>query len=109
MVEQISFSYASVVEIIVLIGSLIGFYYKMRLDIGKLYMKIAEIEKDREKRWNEYHETCDKNEAYMSELLKAINTLNVNVSDLKGDIKQVATHIEHLREKHLREGNGGRD
>jgi len=107
MLEEMTFSYASVVQIIVLVGSLIGFYYKMRLDIarlqsktntdiGKLFTKIAEIDRDREQRWDDYKENCEKSEAYMDEVFKTLTDIKVSLSDTNGDIKAIKAHIEHI-------------
>ena len=90
--EQIKLGYGAVVQILILLGSLMAFYWKMKIDIAKLYTRIVEIEKDREKKWSAYHESSEKNEACMDELLRAL-------SEIKGDIKEIKTNIDWLKKQ----------
>jgi len=90
MLREIIFEYSTVVNIIGFVVVVSAFYWKVRIDLKELDIKIAEITCDRKEKWAKYGEERDKQEAYMHELLTAI-------SEMRGDIKSIKTNIDWLK------------
>ena len=86
MFKETIFSYETVISIgsFILIAS--ALYWKMRIDLKALDLKIIEIQCDRKERWAKYNEKQDKQDAYQSDILKGVNELKVNIKAIKTDI-----------------------
>jgi len=84
-------------NLLITIGSYIlvasGLYWKMRIDITRINLKIAEIQCDRKERWVRHDEKQDKSDAYFDDILRGIG-------EIKGDIKVLRTQIGFLEKKH---------
>ena len=90
--EDLNLSVNTTLIIISNVIILAGIYWKVRIDIIKINVKIADIVCDRKERWGKYEEEKDKQEAYSSEILKGM-------SEVKGDIKAIRESIKWLEKK----------
>jgi len=92
MLEELHFSFDTMLTIGVYILSISALYWKMRIDLSGINLKIAEIECDRKEKWAKHDEKQDKSDAYMDTILKSLNELRV-------DIKEVKTNLEWLKKQ----------
>lgn len=101
MLEKLTFTYSDLTIIAGFCLFVISVYGKFYLDIMKLKaiqekdkqeidVKIADIECARKERWAKHDEVQDKKDACLDEIMKGI-------SELRGDVKSIKTHIEYLR------------
>ena len=74
------------------IVTIVGLYWKIRVDITELDLKIAEIQCDRKEKWAKHDEAQDKTESYNSEILNSIGAI-------KGDIKEIKNDLSWLKKK----------
>jgi hypothetical protein len=92
MLEEILINYQTAVSLGGFVIITTGLYWKVRIDLKTLDLKIAEIQCDRKEKWSKYQESQDKKDACLDEIMKG-------VSELRGDVKSIKTHIEYLRKK----------
>lgn len=97
MFKEILYSYETVTTLVLLMVSITGLYWKMKIDLlslkkdidkdnKELDLKIAEIQCDRKERWAKYEEKQDKQDAYQTDILRGVNELKVDVKSIKTDI-----------------------
>jgi len=92
MFENMLYSYSNVIQIIAYTSALIGFYYKMRVEMKELIVRIQTIEIDRKEKWETYSRKQEKQDECLSEIMKAL-------SEVAGDVKTIKTDIDWLKKK----------
>lgn len=95
--EDLSFTYKDIMIIGSFIISLTAVYWRLIVSIKKLEYQIEKNRCDQNERWRHYNETHDKQDAFLNELVKNIGTLRNDISEVKGDVKSIKTHIEYLK------------
>ena len=89
--EQVTFNTLVTIGSYIIIAS--GLYWKLRIDITKINLQIADIQCDRKDKWLKHDEKQDKSDAYFSDIMRGL-------AEIKGDIKVVKTHIKFLEKNH---------
>ncbi len=90
MFKDLIFSYSTVISICGFTLVATAFYWKMRIDLKEIDVKIAEIQCDRKERWNNYEKKQDKQDSFLNEIMQGIK-------DLGGDLKAIKTDINWLK------------
>jgi len=88
--EDFNVNFNTLVTLIGFVITSAGLYWKMRIDLTKLDLKIAEIQCDRAEKWKKHGEAQDKQDAISDEILRSI-------SNLSGDIKAIKESIDWLK------------
>jgi predicted nucleic acid-binding Zn-ribbon protein len=97
--EELNFTMSDVITISTMLLGLAGIYWKVKIDLKSLDLKIAEIQCDRDERWKRHDEDRDKQDAYLDDIMRTVNGLRSDMGELKGDIKSIRTNIEWLKNK----------
>lgn len=89
------------ITLIIFFTTIIGFYWKLKLDIKSLRAKDKEfltmfdnIKLDRKERWRSYAEDKKK-------FFSIYDNLNQCLSNVSGDIKEIKTNLEWLKNKNV--------
>jgi hypothetical protein len=97
--EELTFTTSDVITIATLVIGLAGLYWKVKIDLKAIDLKIAEIQCDRVERWKRHDEDRDKQDAYLDDIMQTINGLRADMGEMKGDVKSIRTNIEWLKNK----------
>ena len=102
--KELLFDYETILSISILVVSISGVFWKMKIDLAKLYseiekdrearekgndemdLKIQAINCDRERRWMKYEEKQEKQDAYQADILRGVNEINIKVEGMGKDI-----------------------
>ena len=85
--EEFNLNFNTIITIIGFIITAAGLYWKVRIDLTKLDLKIEEIQCDRQTRWAKNDEKADKTEAYLSDISRGINEVKVAIEGIKKDVE----------------------
>lgn len=97
--EELTFTTSDVITIATLIIGLAGLYWKIKIDLKAIDLKIVEIQCDRDERWKRHDENRDKQDAYLDDMMKLITAVKQDLGELKGDVKATRTDIQWLKDK----------
>jgi hypothetical protein len=83
--------FKTIITLGVYILTALGIFIKMKVDLAQIGVEIAEIKCDRIKRWDKHDEKSDekqaKNDAYLSDILKVVTSVETAVGSMKTDIE----------------------
>jgi len=92
MIGEIWFTYSDVINIVLFLSTVLGFYYKIRIGMKELDVKIAAIQADRKERWDAYEKKQYKQDECLENIMQGINLVS-------GDVKAIKTDIDWLKLK----------
>jgi len=90
MFKDLLFSYGTMISICGFIVVATAFYWKMRIDLKAIDIKIVEIQCDRKERWSNYEKKQEKQDACLLAIMEGIKNMS-------GDIRAIKTDINWLK------------
>jgi len=92
MLKDLLFSYGTVIQVVSFTVLILGLYYKMKIDMKGLDLKIIAIQLDRNEKWNAYDKKQEKQDECLVKIMEGINKIG-------GDVGSIKTDIDWLKKK----------
>ena len=70
-----------------------AYYWKIRIDLKVIDMRIEKVVEDRKEKWEEYDKQKIKTENKLSKQCEKLNEIAIGIVSLKGDIKWIVKNL----------------
>ena len=104
-IKELTIDYQTAVSTVIFVVSIVGFYWKLKIDMAKITLAIEEIKTDRAEKWKKQATLCfdrksdyekianaqkekdEKTEAYLADIAKGVNELKQTIEGIKKDVE----------------------